>query len=86
MNRLLLSTFLLLGVLLSMPANADDSHQYYEIRSYVLNESSDAAVIDNYLRDALLPALGRQQIGPVGVFANSANDQTGQPRIIVVIP
>ncbi len=60
--------------------------QYYEVRSYVLADQADAAAIDEYLSKALLPALGRQGVGPVGVFTNSENDQTGSSRIIVVIP
>ena len=62
------------------------SDQFYEVRSYVLGDKGDAAAIDEYLSNALLPALGRQGVGPVGVFANSKSDQTGSPRIIVVIP
>ncbi len=61
-------------------------HEYYEVRSYVLGENGDADAIDGYLRDALLPALKRQKVGPVGVFTNSKDDQTGSPRIVVVIP
>jgi hypothetical protein len=60
--------------------------QYYEVRSYVLGDNGDAAAIDEYLNTALLPALKRQGVGPVGVFTNSANDQTGSSRIVVVIP
>jgi hypothetical protein len=60
--------------------------QYYEVRSYVLGDKGDAAAIDEYLSKALLPALGRQSVGPVGVFTNSENDETGSARIFVVIP
>jgi hypothetical protein len=65
---------------------ADDSHQYYEVRSYVLGEARDVDAIDQYLSKALLPALDRQGIGPVGVFSNSQDDESGSQRIIVVIP
>ncbi len=71
---------------LAFSASADDSHQYYEVRSYVLGEKGDAESIHEYLSQALLPALERQKIDPVGVFKNSAADETGSPRIIVVIP
>jgi hypothetical protein len=62
------------------------SPQLYEVRSYLLGEKSDVAAIDQYLAEALLPALERQGIGPVGAFTNSQNDETGSPRIVVVIP
>tara|TARA_R110002049_G_scaffold2750_2_gene21665 strand:+ start:525101 stop:525880 length:780 start_codon:yes stop_codon:yes gene_type:complete len=65
---------------------ADDAHQYYEVRSYLLSEKSDTKAIDTYLEDALLPALQRQGIGPIGVFTNAPSDESGSPRIVVVIP
>lgn len=68
-------------------ARADEQdQQYYEVRSYLLGEQGDRAAIDSYLQDAYLPALARQQIGPVGVFTNSSADETGSDRIVVVIP
>ncbi len=60
--------------------------ELYEVRSYLLGEKSDAAAIDGYLRDALLPALKRAGVGPVGVFTNSKSDESGSKRIVVVIP
>lgn len=65
--------------------HADDAKQYYEVRSYVLGESGDADAIDSYLQNALLPALERQKIGPLGVFANSEGDSSNNPRVIVVV-
>ncbi len=81
--------FVLLVVVLScfeLFASSVSGDQFYEVRSYVLGEKGDVAAIDAYLSQALLPALGRQGVGPVGVFTNSENDQTGSARIIVVIP
>ena len=67
-------------------AAADAKHQFYEVRSYILGEEGDVDAIDGYLNTALLPALGRQDVGPIGVFTNAQNDSSGSPRIIVVIP
>ena len=82
MSRFLTFLFALIPAVLL----AAEGHQYYEVRSYVLGEKGDAEAIDDYLSGALLPALERQQIGPVGVFTNSPDDKTGQARIVVVIP
>ena len=84
MNQFLLSCLMLGCFALSGTTAMAD--QYYEVRSYVLGEKGDAAAIDEYLSKALLPALGRQGVGPVGVFTNSEDDKTGSARIIVVIP
>src|SRR6056297_1225495 len=68
-------------------ARADSGpREFYEIRSYVLNEGASAEAIDGYLKEALIPALQRHGAGPVGVFSNSENDETGSTRVIVAIP
>lgn len=76
-------------------ASADDTKnasqdgagsQFYEVRQYVLGEKGDATAVDGYLKDALIPALQRQNIGPVGVFEPSSADKTGSTSIFVVIP
>jgi hypothetical protein len=86
MKPLLILCSLAIPMLLSERTNADDSHQYYEVRSYVLGDEGDAKAVNQYLKNALLPALKRQGIGPVGVFANSPNDESGSSRLIVVVP
>lgn len=79
---LLLSSFLLPATF----SKAAESTQYYEIRSYVLGESGDPEALHNYLRNAWLPAMKRQEIGPIGVFTNSDQDPSGSDRVVVMIP
>ncbi len=81
-----IATLAMISVTTATPVHSADDHQYYEIRSYVLGNNGDAEAINGYLKDALIPALKRHGIGPVGVFTNSASDQTGSARIIAVIP
>lgn len=57
----------------------------YEVRSYILGESGDAAAVETYLGDVLAPAMQRQQIGPIGLFTNADSDQSGSQRIVMVI-
>ncbi|QDT09371.1 NIPSNAP family protein [Planctomycetes bacterium K23_9] len=64
----------------------DSNHQYYEVRSYVLGDKGDEKAVDQYLSQALLPALQRAGIGPVGVLGNAENDKSGSHRVVVVIP
>lgn len=78
--------FFLVASAPSVLKSQDTEHQFYEVRSYVLGENGDSPAIDEYLSQALLPALGRMDLGPVGVFTNSDSDNSGSPRIIVVIP
>lgn len=43
--------------------------EYYEMRLYRLKSATDRGLLDGYLEKALLPALTRQGIKPVGVFS-----------------
>jgi len=86
MTRFVCALTLATAFLMPQILKAADEHEYYEIRSYVLGDSGDAAAIDEYLETALIPALGRLGVEPVGVFENSPADQTGSQRIVAVIP
>lgn len=80
---------LALSAIAGIAANAAEptgNHQYYEIRTYLLGDNGDAKAIDVYLENALLPALARMDIGPVGVFTPAENDTNERASIIVVIP
>ncbi|MCH1496174.1 MAG: NIPSNAP family protein [Rubripirellula sp.] len=86
MNRFL-SCLVFGAVSLIQPlVHGAEGHEYYEVRSYLLGEKGDAEAIDQYLENALLPALKRIGIGPVGVFGNAPADETGSARVVVVIP
>ena len=58
--------------------------EYYEVRIYKIYDFEKQKIADDYLRDALLPALKRQKIEKVGAFHNlkDKNDHS----IYVVIP
>ncbi len=89
MNRLFrILTVLLSGFALTsgITSAADSDRQLYEVRSYLLGDNGDEAAIDAYLSEALLPALKRQSIGPVGVLSGAAQDESGVRQIVVVIP
>ena len=84
----LLCTLLVLCVCFVLPTWSEDgqSKQVYEIRSYLLGENGDPEAIDQYLSDALVPALNRHGVEKVGVFTNAESDESGSPRIVVMIP
>ncbi len=68
-------------------ARGDDSQrQYYEVRTFLLGENGNAEAVDQYIKNALLPALQRAAVGPIGVFTNAASDQSGVRCMVVVIP
>lgn len=58
--------------------------EYYEIRSYHLNADGGHALLDAYLEKALVPALNRAGVRPVGAFTEI--EPKDGPSVFVLIP
>ena len=59
---------------------------FYQIQVYRLNGKTQEARVDNYLKNAYLPALHRAGIKTVGVFKPIATDTTSGKQMIVWLP
>ena len=62
--------------------------EYYELRIYTLKDAAQQKPVDDYLGKALIPALNRQGITPVGVFTEVPPAQppaTPQPPLLYVL-
>ena len=57
---------------------------YYQIRSYMLQRGPQMALTESYFADALIPALTRMGMGPVGAFSLDIGPDT--PTYYLVIP
>ena len=68
----------------AQPAAGGKGREFYQLRRYHFNSGPQKKLCDDFLRDALIPALGRQDIGPVGVFDISIGPDT--PSIYVLMP
>jgi hypothetical protein len=60
------------------------SREFYQLRRYHLNSGPQRKLCDDFFRDALIPALNRLSISPVGVFDLSIGPET--PTIYVLMP
>lgn len=60
--------------------------QYYEIRVYHMATAEQVTVVDNYLKNALLPALRRNGIKTVGAFKAAGIDTASNKKIYLLIP
>ncbi|MGB7283877.1 MAG: NIPSNAP family protein [Candidatus Acidiferrum sp.] len=60
------------------------SRQYYELRQYRVQSGRQQKITDAFLRDALVPALNRLGVSPVGVFNVEIGE--GSPRFHVLLP
>jgi hypothetical protein len=58
--------------------------EYYQLRRYQLQSGPQRPLADAYFRDALIPALNRIGISPVGVFSVDIGE--GSPSLTVLIP
>ncbi len=64
------------------------SQEYYELREYTIETADQQQIVSGYLKNALLPALGRLGINRVGVFTQIEQpaDQPVSHNIFVLIP
>lgn len=70
---------------LSLNANAQTPRYYYQIKIYHLKTQAQEDRLDNYFKNAYLPALHRAHIANVGVFKPVETD-TAEKTIYVLIP
>ncbi len=72
------------GATTSGAAPEADGREYYELRRYQLRRGPQQQTINDYFRDANIPALNRLGIKPVGVFNTSIGP--GSPSVYVLAP
>ena len=58
--------------------------EYYELRKYLMQSGPQTKLTENYLSAALIPALNRLGMSPIGVFNVSIGPET--PTIYVLTP
>jgi hypothetical protein len=72
---------------LAHPAEAQASgnqREYYEIRKYHLQSGPQTKITENYVSQALIPALNRMGIAPVGAFHLDIGPET--PTLYLLLP
>src|SRR5579862_6885704 len=65
-------------------AAAAHAREFYQIRRYTLQSGPQSGLTEHYVSDALVPALSRRGMGPVGAFRLEFGPET--PQIYVLIP
>src|SRR6201999_3672852 len=63
---------------------ASSAREYYQIRRYQLQAGPQTQIAESYFGDALIPALTRMGMGPIGVFKLDYGPET--PAFYVLIP
>lgn len=83
---LLFSISLIIMPVFAWSQKAKASREFYQIIIYRYTGATQEKILDNYLRDALLPALHQQKIKKVGVFKAIANDTATEKLLYVFMP
>lgn len=61
-----------------------DARQYYQIRRYLLRRGPELELTESYLSSAMIPALSRMHMGPIGAFTLDIGPDT--PSCYLLIP
>ncbi len=86
-TQLFAFTFLLIAVFaFGFAGTAAEKREYYEIKLYRVTTNEQVKKVDEFLRDAYLPALHRAGISKVGVFHPRGIDTAVDKRVYVFIP
>lgn len=83
-QKLFFSLFMLVMAIGAVAA--PPKREYYEIKMYRLKDKTQEATVENYLKDAYIPALHRAGIKNVGVFKPVVSDTMSGKLIYVLTP
>ncbi|QRR02959.1 NIPSNAP family protein [Dyadobacter sandarakinus] len=82
--HLLLSLFLCVLTISTQAVAA--KREFYELKIYHLKSKDQESRVDNYLKDAYIPAMHRAGIKDIGVFKPVTSDTASGKRIYVLVP
>jgi len=64
----------------------EDTNEIYEVRQYEMIFGRPQKALENYLKDALIPALNRQGISKVGVFKEMGMSTPAKLHVLIAHP
>jgi hypothetical protein len=67
-----------------MAAQAGASTEFYQLRKYTLRTGPQQKLVEGFFETALIPALGRMGVGPVGAFKLDIGPET--PTFYLLVP
>ncbi|HAK11693.1 MAG TPA: NIPSNAP family containing protein [Chitinophagaceae bacterium] len=70
----------------AQPSKATPKRSFYQLRVYHYTKAAQEQILDDFAANALLPALHRQKLGPVGVFKSHGNDTASDKTLTILIP
>ncbi|MBZ4188622.1 NIPSNAP family protein [Niabella beijingensis] len=86
MKRVFALSLLLLMIVNRSAAQAGSIREYFQLQVFYYTSQQQEAQLDQYLQQALVPALHRLQLQRVGVFRALTNDTAAEKKIYVLTP
>lgn len=77
---------ILVSVLSPVRAGKAPTREFYQLTVYHFTTEAQEKMIDNYLQNALIPALHRMKLEKIGVFKPLTNDTATDKRLYVLVP
>lgn len=82
-----LIALLLSGLIIQSWLPEDNSQgELYQLSIYHFSNTTQEKILDNYLQNALLPALHKLRMKNIGVFKNHSNDTLSVKTLYVLLP
>ena len=82
-----LITLLLTGLIIQSWIPEDYAQgDFYQLRIYHFNNTTQEKMLDSYLQNALVPALHKLRLKNIGVFKNHSNDTLSDKTLYVLLP
>ena len=85
-NKHLIPLVLILLTVFSSFSSYGQNKEYYELKTYTIKNDDQEKRVDNYLKDAYIPALKRMGIENIGVFKVRPDKFKLSDKIYVLIP
>ena len=77
--------FITVSIISWLPAN-ETKREFYQLAVYHFKDANQEKSLDSYFANALLPAIHKMKISPIGVFKNRANDTLTDKTLYVLTP
>ncbi|MBO0342551.1 MAG: NIPSNAP family protein [Allomuricauda sp.] len=68
------------------PETAEEGREFYQLKIYSFSSDEQVATVDNYLKNAFMPAVKKQGIDQVGVFKFRTNENDTIQKTFVLLP
>src|SRR6056297_4126727 len=68
------------------PETVQEEREFYQLKIYSFSTEEQVATVDNYLKNAFMPAVKKQGIDKVGVFKSRLSETDTVQKIFVLLP